>query len=821
MESHQPTAERTGRTPEAFRQNIVNSLYYSRGANVQSASPYDIYMALSRTVRNHLVERFRRTVDMRYAVNPRMVYYLSAEYLLGRQLPQNLLYTDTADIAAAALEGSSFPLEDLLALDEEPGLGNGGLGRLAACFLDSLATLDIPAVGYGIRYEYGIFRQEFHDGAQVEQPDEWLLLDYPWEFAQPDDMIPVGFGGHTEQHRDDKGRLHVDWRPAEQVMGEPHHLLVPGYGTTTVNFLRLWRARATREFDFRLFDIGDFASAVEHKVRSETISKVLYPNDNTPQGRELRLRQQYFFVACSLRDILDRFLRTGNPIENFAKKVVIQLNDTHPVVAIPELMRLLMDEFDLEWYQAWDITRQTFAYTCHTLMPEALEKWPVSLFERLLPRHTEIIYEINRRFLGEVSARFPNDYERMGRMSLIEDGHERQIRMAHLAVVGSFSVNGVAELHSELLKERVFSDFHALWPERFNNKTNGVTPRRFIRQSNPRLSDLVTGRIGDGWLRDLDQFARLEPYADDAAFRAEWRAVKAANKADLARVIADRAGVTVDPNSMFDVMVKRLHEYKRQMMKTLHIIALYNQLRDDPALDIVPRTFIFGAKAAPGYYMAKLIIKLINSVGAMVNSDPLVAGRLKVAFVPNFNVTLGEIIYPAANLSEQISLAGKEASGTGNMKLALNGALTIGTYDGANIEILERVGAENFFLFGLRVEEVAERRAAGYRPRDHYEADDELRRAIDQIADGTFADGDPTAFEPIVSSLLDRDEFLVLADYRAYADCQAEVDRAFRDEEAWTRSSILNAARCGFFSSDRAMRQYAEDIWKVRPLPVK
>ena len=821
MEIPQPTVERTGRTPEAFRQNIVNNLYYSRGANVQSASPYDIYMALSRTVRNHLVERFRRTVDMRYAVNPRMVYYLSAEYLLGRQLPQNLLYTDTDDIAAAAMKGSNFPLEDLLAIDEEPGLGNGGLGRLAACFLDSLATLDIPAVGYGIRYEYGIFRQEFHDGAQVEQPDEWLLLDYPWEFAQPDDMIPVGFGGHTEQRKDDKGRLEVAWRPAEQVMGEPYHLLVPGYGTTTVNFLRLWRARATREFDFRLFDIGDFASAVEHKVHSETISKVLYPNDNTPQGRELRLRQQYFFVACSLRDILQRFLRCGNPIEEFASKVVIQLNDTHPVVAIPELMRLLMDEFGLEWYQAWEITRRTFAYTCHTLMPEALERWPVHLFERLLPRHTEIIYEINRRFLGDVSARFPNDYGRVSRMSLIEDGHERQIRMAHLAVVGSFSVNGVAELHSDLLKERVFHDFYEMWPERFNNKTNGITPRRFIRQSNPRLSALVTARIGDGWLRDLDQFARLEPYADDAAFRAEWRAVKAANKADLAQAIAMRAGVTVDPNSMYDVMVKRLHEYKRQLMKALHIITLYNQLRDDPTLDIAPRTFIFGAKAAPGYYMAKLIIKLINSVGAMVNADPLVADRLKVAFLPNFNVTLGEIIYPAADLSEQISLAGKEASGTGNMKLALNGALTIGTYDGANIEILERVGAENFFLFGLRVEEVAALRAAGYRPRDYYEADKELSRAIDQIGDGTFADGDPTAFAPIVRSLLDRDEFMVLADYRAYVDCQAQVGRAFRDEEAWTRSSILNAARCGFFSSDRAMRQYAEEIWKVRPLPVK
>jgi len=821
MEIQHPTTERTGRTPEAFRQNIVDNLYYSRGSNAQSAGQYDVYMALAHTVRNHLVERFRRTVDMRYAVNPRFVYYLSAEYLLGRQLPQNLLYSDTSEIADRALAGSQFPLDELIELDEEPGLGNGGLGRLAACFLDSLATLDIPAVGYGIRYEYGIFRQEFQDGYQVEQPDEWLLLDYPWEFAQPDNMVPVGFGGHTVQTKDEKGRLHVRWYPSEQVMGEPYHLLVPGYGTTTVNFLRLWRARATREFDFRLFDIGDYATAVEAKVHSETISKVLYPNDNTPQGRELRLRQEYFFVACSLRDILNRFFRCGNPIDDLAEKAVIQLNDTHPVVAIPELMRLLMDEYGLEWHQAWEMTRRIFAYTCHTLMPEALEKWPVSLFERLLPRHMEIINEINRRFLGDVSVRFPNDYARLSRMSLIEDGQDRQVRMAHLAVVGSFSVNGVAELHSQLLTERVFRDFYEMWPERFNNKTNGITPRRFLRMANPRLSALVTERIGPGWVRDLEQFARLEEHVDDAVFRKVWRAVKAANKADLAKLIDARAGVTVDPHSMYDVMVKRLHEYKRQLLKALHIITLYNRLRDEPALDMVPRTFIFGAKAAPGYYMAKLIIKLINAVGAAVNTDPLVAGRLKVAFLPNFNVTLGEVIYPAADLSEQISLAGKEASGTGNMKFALNGALTIGTYDGANIEILERVGAENFFLFGMRVEEVFALRAAGYRPRDHYEGNAELRRAIDQIAKGEFSQGDPTLFAPIVSSLLDRDEFMVLADYQAYVDCQASVEQAYGNVEGWTRSSILNAARCGFFSSDRAMRQYVEDIWKAQPLIVR
>ncbi len=815
-----PNKRRIDRTPEAFRQNMVNNMYYSRGANVQSASDYDAYMALSRTVRNHLIDRYRHTVDLRYAENPRFVYYLSAEYLLGRQLKQNLIYTDTEEIAREALDGSNRPLDKLIEQDVEPGLGNGGLGRLAACFLDSLATLDIPAVGYGIRYEYGIFRQEFRDGYQVEQPDEWLVLDYPWEFAQPDDMIPVGFGGHTEYHQDEAGRVRVRWRPAEEVMGEPHHILVPGFRTNTVNFLRLWRARATQEFDFRLFDIGDYASAVDAKVHSENISKVLYPNDSTPQGRELRLRQQYFFVACSLQDIIARFFRCGNAIEDLAEKVVIQLNDTHPVVAIPELMRLLLDEYNLAWHSAWEITRRVFAYTCHTLMPEALEKWPVDLFQRLLPRHMEIINEINRRFLADVSAQFPNDPARLARVSLIEDGEHRQVRMAHLAVVGSFSVNGVADLQSRLLKERVLRDFHDLWPEKFNNKTNGVTPRRFMRLSNPRLSELITTRIGDGWLCDLEQLSGLEKHAGDAAFHREWRAVKQANKVDLARLVEERIGLVIDPDSLYDVMVKRLHEYKRQLLKVMHIITLYNRLKDDPALVVTPRTFIFGAKAAPGYVMAKLIIKLINSVAEVVNADPDVSRVLKVAFLPNFNVTLGQTIYPAADLSEQISMAGKEASGTGNMKFALNGALTIGTLDGANIEIRERVGEENFYLFGLRVEEVFAVKERGYNPRDYVAADAELRQVIDQIAGGVFSGGDPTLFEPIVRSLLDRDEYLLLVDYRAYVDCQDRVDQDYRHTEEWTRRSILNAARCGFFSSDRAMREYAEEIWRVEPMPV-
>ncbi len=816
----QQPSDRILHTPEQFLQAMINSLYYARGANLQSASHYDGYMALSRTVRNHLIDRFRKTVDMRYVTNPKFVYYLSAEYLLGRQLTQNLLYTDTTELAENALDGTQMPLEHLITHDVEPGLGNGGLGRLAACFLDSLATLDIAAVGYGIRYEYGIFRQEFHNGYQVERPDDWLFMDYPWEFPQPDNMVRVGFGGHIEHHDDGNGGFNVRWHPAEEVLGEPYHILVPGYQTTTVNFLRLWRARATQEFDFRLFDTGDYTRAVEQRVDTETISKVLYPNDNTPQGRELRLKQQYFFVACSLHDIIRRFLYNNDDWSTFPDKVVIQLNDTHPVVAIPELMRLLIDKFDLTWHKAWTITRQTFASTQHTLLPEALEKWPVSLFERLLPRHMEIINEINRRFLADVSVRFPHDQDRINRMSLIEDNGERQIRMAHLAVVGSFSVNGVAELQSDLLKERVLHDFYEMWPDKFNNKTNGVSPRRFMKLANPRLSTLITDTIGEGWLKDLDMLRGLEPYADDAAFRQAWRDIKLANKTDLAGEIERRTAVKVDPNTMYDVMVKRLHEYKRQLLKVLHIITLYNRIQGDPTYDQPARTFVFGAKAAPGYYMAKLIIKLINSVGEVVNNDASINGLLKVAFPPNFNVTLGEIIYPAAELSEQISLAGKEASGTGNMKFALNGALTVGTLDGANVEIRDLVGPENFFLFGMTVDEVFASKAAGYNPRSFYDGNAELKAAIDMIDDGTFSDGDPSLFDPIVRSMLDRDEYMILADYQSYLDIQDAVSDAYKDQDAWTRMSILNAARSGFFSSDRTMRQYSEDIWKVSSQPV-
>jgi starch phosphorylase len=813
-------SERTARTVEDFKRALADNLYYTRGQAVYTASLHDIYVALATTVRDYLMERWHRTVEGYFATRPKFVYYLSAEYLPGQQITQNLLYTETTELARQALAEWGFDLDDLIALEPEPGLGNGGLGRLAACFMDSMATLDIPAISLGIRYEFGIFRQSFQDGWQVESPDEWLYYGNPWEFPQPDDMVEVCFGGHTEPYVDDQGRHRVCWVHCQKVLGEPCHMLVPGYGTGTVNLLRLWRARASQEFDFELFDVGDYARAVEQKTASENISKVLYPNDNTPQGRELRLKQQYFFVACSLKMIVSRALQFNKGLFELPDKAAIQLNDTHPVVAIPELMRLLMDEHGLGWDEAWDITRCVFAYTCHTLMPEALEKWPVSLFGRLLPRHLEIVYEINHRFLQEVRARFPGDEGRVRRMSIIEEWPEKQVCMAHLAAVGSSSVNGVAELQTSLLKENTLRDFYEMWPGKFNNKTNGVTPRRWIKLANPRLSELISKTIGDGWLRDLEQLEALEPYADRADFRQAWRAVKRENKVALAAHILERTGVQVDPDSLFDVMVKRLHEYKRQLLKVLHIITLYQRLKADPTLDIVPRTFVFGAKAAPGYHMAKLIIKLVNALAQVINSDPELDERLKVVFLSNFNVALGERIYPAADVSEQISMAGKEASGTGNMKFALNGALTVGTLDGANIEIRERVGEENFFLFGLTAPEVMALKETGYDPLAYYYGNPELKRAIDWIASGDLSGGDPALFQPLVDSLLHGDEYLLLADYASYVACQDRVDEAYRDVEAWTRASILNAARCGYFSSDRTIRQYCEDIWHAQPLPV-
>ncbi len=810
-----------GHTVDAFEQAFRHNLYSARGTTPQSASALDIYQTLAHTVRDYLMQRRRKTTEAHFTANPKFVYYLSAEYLLGRQLTQNMLYTDVWEIAEQAAARNGLRLRDFIHLDHEPGLGNGGLGRLAACFLDSLATLDIPAVGYGIRYEYGIFEQSFQDGWQVESPDTWLYYGNPWEFSQPDDMVPVGFGGHTERYEDEQGRRRTRWIPGEMVMGEPNYMLTPGYGTDTVNILRLWRARATREFDFQLFDMGDYERAVEQKVYSENITKVLYPNDTTPQGRELRLRQQYFFVAASLHDIIRRFRFRNSDWASFPDKVVIQLNDTHPVIGIPELMRILVDKEGLDWDVAWDITQRSFAYTCHTLMPEALEEWPVSLFERLLPRHLEIIYEINAAFLKQVAAAFPGDAGRIAAMSIIREGPERRVRMAHLATVGCFSVNGVAALQSRLLAEFTLADFAQLWPQKFNNKTNGVTPRRFMRLGNPRLCALIDAKLGPGWLNDLERLRELEAFADDAEFRAAWREIKQQNKVELAALIKRYTGIEVDPNTIFDVMVKRLHEYKRQLLMALRIITLYQRIKADPTIAMPARTFIFGAKAAPGYRMAKLIIKLINNVAEVVNNDPDVAGRLTVVFIPNFNVSKGERIYPGADISEQISMAGKEASGTGNMKFALNGALTVGTLDGANIEIRDLVGAENFYLCGLHTEEVMALKASGYNPLEYYSADAELRRAIDAIATGAFSGGDRALFQPIVASLLTRDDFLLLADYADYVRVSEQAAHDYyADPDGWTRKSILNSARCGFFSSDRTMRQYCQEIWRVEPVRV-
>ena len=710
--------------------------------------------------------------------------------------------------------------EELLHQEEEPGLGNGGLGRLAACFIDSLATLEVPSVGYGIRYEFGIFSQEIIDGWQVEKTDKWLRYGNPWELVRPEWAVEVRFGGSAEQFLDEQNRLRIRWVPHKTVIGVPYDTPILGYRTNTANTLRLWRSEAPESFDFAIFNSGDYYGAVNQKVASENLSKVLYPNDEQLRGKELRLEQQYFFVSCSLQDML-RILRTQKlPVQNFHEKFAVQLNDTHPAIAIAELMRLLVDDALLPWSEAWAITGKTFAYTNHTLLPEALERWPIEVFGRILPRHLQIIYEINAQFLEEVRIRFLGDEARIARLSLIEENGERYVRMAHLACVGSHAINGVAELHSDLLKRDLLKDFYELWPKKFSNKTNGVTPRRWMMLSNPQLSDLISEHIGDGWVKDLSQLRGLEPLADNAEFRARWRQIKLHNKRGFAALALQRSFVSVDPESMFDVLVKRIHEYKRQHLKVLHIVSLYHGIKSNPALDVLPRTFIFGGKAAPGYHLAKLMIKLITAVGDVINRDPDVRDRLQVVFLPNFNVTNGQRIYPSADVSEQISTAGKEASGTGNMKFVMNGAVTVGTLDGANIEIREQVGAENFFMFGLSAPQVDALRTSGYRPMDYYDADPGLRDVIDLIRSGFFSRGDTELFRPLIDGLLYHDPYLLLADFQSYVECQARVAEAYRDTERWTRMSILNTARSGNFSSDRTIREYCADIWRVKSVPI-
>jgi starch phosphorylase len=819
--SHSPEL-RTGLGEEAIRAAIADHLHYQQGVSSSYASRHDWYMALALAVRDRLRDRYLKTIDAVLDSRVKVVAYLSAEFLTGPHLGNHLVNLGIRDAAAQALSGFGQNLEDVLEEEEEPGLGNGGLGRLAACYMDSLATLGVPAIGYGIRYEFGIFDQAIRDGWQVEMTDKWLRLGNPWEIPRPErHAYDVKFGGRTEYRRDEHGQDRVRWIPERCVKGVAYDTPVSGFRTPTANLLRLWRAEATESFDFDAFNLGDYYGAVDQKVMSETITKVLYPNDEPEAGKRLRLAQQFFFVSCSLQDMIRLQLATGGRLQDFASCWAVQLNDTHPSIAIAELMRLLVDEHDMDWDAAWTITEASCGYTNHTLMAEALERWPVALFRELLPRHLEIVHEINRRFLDNVRRRVPGDEDLVRRLSLIDEQGEGHVRMAHLASAGSHAINGVAALHSDLLKETVLRDFYTISPEKFLNVTNGVTPRRWIALSNPGLAALLTRTIGDGWMAGLEsQLAQVEPFATDAGFRAEWRAVKAANKSGLAALVRQRTGIVVDPDSLFDIQVKRLHEYKRQHLNVLYLITAYNRIvRGAGSADQAqPRTVIFGGKAAPGYRMAKLIIRLIHGVADVINRDRRASELLKVVFFPDFNVKNGQHIYPAADLSEQISTAGKEASGTGNMKFAMNGALTIGTLDGANIEIRDAVGPENFFLFGLNAAEVAATKAAGYRPRALYEANPELHEAIDRIDAGEFSNGDRELFRPLLESLLIRDEYLLFADYQSYIDCQQRVSEAYRDQENWTRMSILNCARVGRFSSDRSIREYCRNIWHVKPI---
>jgi starch phosphorylase len=812
--------QRTALDVEALAQSFLDNLFFVQGRSLERSTVNDLYMALAHTVRDRLVERWISTLKNYQAQDVRVVCYLSAEFLTGPHLGNNLINLGIYDETEQAMRQLGLDLSVLIEQEEEPGLGNGGLGRLAACFMDSLATLNIPAIGYGIRYEYGIFDQQIRDGWQVESTDKWLRLGNPWALERPEDAFEVKLGGRTERHVDARGKLHVTWIPQKVVRGIPHDTPILGYQTNTANTMRLWAAQAVESFDFGTFNLGDYFGAVAEKVSSENISKILYPNDEGTQGKQLRLAQQFFFVSCSLQHILHIQAAQNRPLAELHRSFAIQMNDTHPAIAVAELMRLLIDEHGMEWDAAWHVAQHVFAYTNHTLLPEALEQWPRGLFASLLPRHIEIVEEINRRHLEDVRAKFPGDEGRVRRLSLINEDGEKFVRMAHLASLGSHAINGVAALHTELLKTNVLSDFYALSPEKFSNKTNGVTPRRWMVLSNPRLAQLLTARLGSGWIRDLDKLRRLEPLLEDAEFCQEWRDIKRHNKERLSAYIQDRLGLVTDPDSMFDVLVKRLHEYKRQHLQVLHILTLLKRIQRDPSTHIVPRTFIFGGKAAPGYRMAKLIIKLIHSVGEAINADPLVGGRLKVVFLPDYSVKLGQRVYPAADLSEQISLAGKEASGTGNMKFAMNGAVTIGTLDGANVEIREEVGAENFFLFGLTTPEVERQKREGYNPRAFYESNAELREVIDSLVSGEFSHGDRGLFEPLAHSLLTSDEYMLLADYQAYIDAQDKVSRSYEDQDAWTRMSILNVARIGKFSSDRSIRDYCADIWKAWPVKI-
>lgn len=803
----------------AVQQSMTNHLIFSVGKDPITATDRDWFFTIANVVRERLIERWMATMRRYYVKDTKRVYYLSMEFLIGRSLMNSILNIGFEEEVRKACSEAGIDLSKVRDMEFDAALGNGGLGRLAACFLDSMATIGLPGYGMGIRYEYGMFNQKIENGWQVEHPDNWLRYGNPWEFPRPEVLHPVKFHGHVVQYNDDNGNLHSHWIDTDDVMAMAYDTPVPGYGLNTVNNMRLWSAKATRDFDLKYFNEGNYIKAVGDKNESENLSKVLYPDDTTAMGRELRLKQQYFFVSASLQDILFRFQKHHDTFDELPDKVAIQLNDTHPSIAIPELMRLLVDINHLDWDRAWDITTRTFAYTNHTLMPEALETWSVSLFESVMPRHLQIIYEINQRFLQGVMHRFPGDNELLKRMSIIDESHGRRVRMAHLAIVGSHHVNGVAQLHSELMKTTIFADFDRYYPGKLTNITNGITPRLWLNQSNPGLASLITNRIGKGWVTELSQLRQLTKLADDQPFQAEFRAVKRANKERLAKLVKDKLNLEINPDSMFDVQVKRIHEYKRQLLNLLHVITLYNRIRANPSLSIVPRTVIIAGKAAPGYATAKLIIKLANSVADIINHDPAVRGMLKLAFIPNYDVSTASIIIPAADLSQQISTAGTEASGTGNMKLALNGALTIGTLDGANIEIMEEVGADNIFIFGLNTQEVATLKYSGYNAWDYYNSNNELKCVLDMIGSGFFSPDRSDRFQSIVRHLTQGgDQYLLLADYAAYIAAQERVDALYLDQQQWTRCAILNVAGMGKFSSDRTISEYAEKIWGAKPV---
>jgi starch phosphorylase len=815
--------EKVGFDTDSIKHSLSNGLTYSVGKDTITATNRDRFFAAAYMVRNRLIDRWMETMRSYYINDAKRVYYFSLEFLMGRTLMNSVHNLGFDQQFREACNDLGIDLDKVREIEPDAALGNGGLGRLAACFLDSMATLSLPGYGYGIRYEYGMFAQRIEDGRQVEHPDNWLRYGNPWEFPRAEVLHQVKFHGRVVQYEDENGIARYHWIDTDDVMAMAFDTPIPGYGTHTVNNMRLWAAKATRDFELRYFNEGNYVKAVEDKNDSENLSKVLYPDDTTAMGRELRLKQQYFFVCASLHDILYRYNKYQTNFDALPDKVAIQLNDTHPAIAIPELMRILVDLHRVDWDKAWDITIRTFAYTNHTLMPEALETWAVTLFEKVLPRHMQIIYEINRRFLKDVMHRYPGDTEILRRMSIIDEEGGRRVRMAHLAIIGSHKVNGVAQIHTELMKQTIFADFDRFFPGKIINITNGITPRRWLNQANRRLAELITSRIGAGWVKNLSQLKHLIPLADDASFREEFAAVKRADKERFVAMLKQKHNIDISADSLFDVQIKRIHEYKRQLLNVLHIVTLYNRLREDPDARYVPRTVIFGGKAAPGYATAKLIIKLINDIADIVNNDPKVAGRLKVVFIPNYDVSTAEEMIPAADLSEQISTAGTEASGTGNMKLALNGALTIGTLDGANIEIRNEVGEDNIFIFGLTAAEVAEAKVKGYHPRDFYHDNAELRTALDMIASGFFSMGEPGRFKPIVDSLLQGgDKYMLLADYASYIACQEKVAIAYQNQDEWIRKAILNIANMGKFSSDHTIMQYASKIWDAKQvIPVK